>query len=65
MFSFLCAIIFKTRIDILPDIDVKVIVINIIPQNYSINRTSSSLMKFYDTLLTDALIVVRSWSSLL
>jgi hypothetical protein len=64
MFRVFYAIMFATRMNILPGIDAKVTAINIMPQNCSTNRTFSSLTKFYDTSPTDAPIVVQSWSSL-
>jgi len=63
MFRFFYAKMFATGMDILPDIDSKAIAINTMPQNCSINRTFSSLTKFYDTSSTDAPIEARSWSS--
>jgi hypothetical protein len=63
MFRFFYAMIFETKTVILPDIDLKDTAKNTMPQNCSINRTFSSLTKFYDTSSTDALIVARGWSS--
>ena len=63
MFRVFYAIMFATRMNILTGIDAKVTAINTMPQNCSINRTFSSLTKFYDTSSTDAPIVILSWNS--
>jgi hypothetical protein len=57
------SVMFVTRMGILPDIDAKGTAINTMPQNCSINRTFSSLTKFYDTSSTDVPIVILSWNN--